>query len=1656
MAQKLSLEEFKKIKQQLSNLISEYYDNYDTYISNYTFKELEEKYYKIQEELLSYDLSDIAFEEWEGIEIHSDRNHIANFSKTHANIDFKLIDFDYNLNIILNGCNIRNSHVMKNRIDLTKFDEETIKNNSNLFLSDKFSLEFKNKYYDRKLVIEDLFDLSDEQLSELEEKDIASHVYLNKTHDIIIVLGLKRIIELYHYSKEDYEFVTSAASNFCLSYNIKSFKNIDYFNELLQKIRKVNISELKKEFNLYLRNIIIHSRESIHIKDLSEAFIKENKDLLLIDSSVKDGLRSRYYTRKLSLYDVIENIDLFENIPIENFMKDRRKYTDLSYELGEGNLIKIIKKHPDVIKHVCLEYNFHIFKEILNNSDFKSEKKFKEAVKQIFIEYNRPIYNIPNWISSMNFNFVDEISTLDDLMNYKEDTVVLNTSQQKTINILGIENIKKLEYETKIFSPNTSYKELEIFKVISNYLKDDRHVRSVWSYDEAYYDYDIENFLHFFKNGSLSYPLFRDKFAKLLGLLRSKSAFKDVNYDFIEGKFREDYPEIFIDHRVPAKLIEAFYDNKISISLMFEYKDYLKYFLDKNLKELINDKITLCLPGSYMLGRYISHEKNFIEEYIEKYGNEKLLKLISKYGNLLSKIRINSFEGEIDDEQKIEEAIVDAIYEWKIKYNYPYAHLQEVPEFVSKYPELFVDFKKINVPYSIEKSFYNGNLTFDDIKKYPQLVSALKEKRLDICFSNIERTCYKVFNSIKSDLILIEVLGNENFLELCVKYGRYMNNISEKLSNELVLIDGNIFDKKIQDTSKKNILSFEQIEERIKKIIANDCALGNIEYTEEDAPEFLKKEYPELFLSEDAKDNLKIYFYGKGYRMTFDVLSKHYKEWESFLKDKSIVTSLLRNKNIHHDMIDIIAVFGEETAIKLIVSKPETVTSMIAADKIDLMKKWYEKTGCRFIPDAVVMQNFSESEIDKFLFSASSWSSLMRIKGFKETSESKDAVLKLAYSFGVFDNDKRGFNKLQTLLTSIPKSISFENYSIISKIDNQIDNLSIRKKIFNVKVTTQINKSGMIVPCFVCQLTEEEKEEAYNKMIENLEESYNLDSKDSYNLFDKKTLIRLFKSLKEEVPDIDFSQKIFSQIYRLNEDFSRTLIINPQSCPKSVRIIRSILEQFVTLNMLTAEKAHQLFGGFKLKYDPEFREFLLENIDKILGDPQYASHIANIQKQFDYIKAANSNRKLTLDLAISYVENNKYKDVDLGNERVSEISAIAGYSQEDFEQLQKIYNYGKQRIFSSIPRIENKTDKYIYEMLRLDDPLAMAIGTLSNCCQEIGNVAEVCMEHSMVDKNGRVFVVRDKEGNIVAQSWVWRNKNVLCFDNIEIPSKAFERFTKKYSNLSRKDFAEEIYEVYKKAAEELIEKDEEEYKKLLEEGKITIEQYEGLRLGKITVGLGYNDIAESLKKNAKLDDEISRPIVFKPPVRLSRGLYTSDSTTQYILEEEERKPYDGDTIPIHSDSYIEYDNSNFKEKLLLSLGKMEIKTKGFSNILDIQRNKFDRKKIVSEIANLYDLNEDNTKIIIHPNFAIIYEVSDDKVKIADLFYNTKIENDVQQMNIENTVAMQIRLALDQIGKDKEVDISNLDDKQKEMYNKAINLTSDKFDFEKEISFKQNA
>lgn len=1631
MIEKMTLEQFREIKRQLASIIKQGDDLYEQHKNdeNYNYdadeKKLEEQYLEIQNRLLSYDLSDIPYAEWMNMEIISDESHIVDFSKTKANIDFSMLDYSPYANY--KSCKIQNIGGTKRILDSEHFDSDVIRNNPSLFLSESFPISIKQKFYDMKLNMEDLFSLSNEQIQELRSKQFMS-CFDYSTRNLINKIGFQKAMQLYATSKDDYKVVHEISSLLSSS--------IDYIisdpftrNDFEEELKNADVTQIKNVFYSYMRKALFknHKRyDNIKLERLPEQFVKENNDILLIGENIPDDLRQRYYTGRLTLDDIMNNISLFRNIPISQ-VTDERDIGELADALGEENLPRYIEAYPEIFNYIIKSHLTYEFCNFVSASE-RLNLNQTDDVKQKITNYLAPFLTTHNKLGT---------GRTEQLMAYDTSLFPLDEMQQRVVDTLNLDNIKRFEKETQFFSIKNNT-DLQMFQAFASYFR--MHSPS-----------ELAKIGIDFKNGTLSYEEFLDQLAKCLDHMKQHNVFTDFpDYDFIEGEFRDKHPEIFVDINAPEELKDAFYRNKITPEFLFQHRDYIPYLTDKNLLNTLRANIKLSVPSLVdEQGRIMPMDIDFINEYVSRYGNEKLLQLVSKYGAALSDITISSLHDEIENEKTIEKSLRNSIYNKIIKGKMNYSYLASVSDFVSEYPEIFVNFDNLtNISQEerqrLTKAFYGRTLSFDDIKKYPELADYLKDKNLSIAFGNKDGNHYqgRIFLSSGygrtsekkySDLELLEVFGNEKFLQLCTKYGRYMDGIVQHLNKDMTIRNGKYIDLSQSGIDFENGLGVEEISKRIEDIIVRESKLGNLSYRPDDAPSFLRERQPELFLSDDAPEELKQFFYNysNNYPMSFEVLQKH-KDWLPFLKDKALTTSLLRNSYLKKELIQYLELFGEEKGIKLGINRAETVKEMMRSHQIELMKSWYDKTGGKFIPDFVVMQNFSLEEADKFLASGSNWGNLMRIQSFARIPEARDAMLKLAYSFGAFDQDQRGFKKLQDLLTGLPKKIDADKGYILDRIDEHIE-MYTEKDFFFTEDRT-------------------DKQYSFEEMLNYVKNN----SKATMFLGSDILISDFLETLQKEKVDIDFSKSIFKQLYRKNDDGTYSLTINQQTCPKTAQIVRTILGNYRELPILTPDKAHQLFGGFELKYDADFREFLLANMDKIMDNPEYVSLVASVQKQFSDIKAINSNRALTWELAVSYVQTNKFTSVNVGNERVAEISAIAGYSQSDFNTLQQIYNYGKQRTFSSIPRIEQSAEKtsgrYTYETLRLDDPLAMAIGTLTDCCQELNNCAEVCMEHSMVDKNGRVFVIKDEQGNIVAQSWVWRNKDVLCFDNIEIPDKAFARAVKEHPDLGRKGFTDEVFEIYKQAAHDLIVADEKVYKELLESGKITQEQYDGLRLGKITVGLGYNDIAESLKQNSAVDKgTISRPLPFEEPVKLSRGLYTSDSTTQYILEErDDRKEFDGDTLPVHSDAFVEYSDSNFTEKSLLSLEKLEIVTKEDPRNLDTSVSDYaDSEHLVTEIARNYGLNPETARIIMNPNFAIIYDVNGDKLRVGDLLFNTRVDNEQQQMDIENQVVMQMRLALEQIASDKEIDVSSLDEKQKEMYAKITGLT-DEMDIERGV------
>ena len=1089
---KITWEQFNEYKVKCRAILSELDEIGEKNKGNPKFNEKEfeaqliQRYLAIQSELLKFDLSTIPYTAWEDFLILTDKDYPVDLSNTHANIDFLIFDYDDGINF--KGCKIKNLNSLNRMLKSSDFDQKVIDENKEMFLSDLFSQEFQQKLFDKKMTIPDLFSLNSEQATELKSKNFMDG-FESFTKELIDLVGLDNLIQLYSISKDDFQKVYKLYKS--IVSNLSSSDSF-YEQDVRELFKNISPTEIKQIFYSLARKEILSSiHRIINPKDYPESFVKENDDIFMLNVEMPDDLRKRFYERELTFDDIKDNINIFKNLPLYKFIV-RAKSQDISFgfrlivkTLGDKTTLKAIELFPEYFNYIIKGNLWDDFSNFVATSD-KIELNQGGDDKKILMDF------LKSFFASNN-----KITNTEQLMLYNPSLFSLNEEQNKIIQIFGLENIKRFEKETGFFFHKESSDNVSYFEDLSLF--------NTYFYGNKYKK---------FEDGTLSYEEFEDELAQFLETAREEGVFKFSNfssYDWIQGEFRENHSEIFMDLNAPDELKEAFYKNDIYPEFLYQHEDYIKYLVNKNLSKTIRTRAKLAVPREIdNHGRIMPDNYNFIDEYISRYGNEKFLQLCTKYGKVLYDITITSLHDEIENEQAIEQSLRNSIYNKIIKesnynannYQLPnhlpmnYSYLTSVPEFVAEHPEIFVNFDDlINISQierqDLKNKFYSRSLGFDDIKKYPELVTALKDKNLSIAFGFKDGSHQKgriivasPYEQRYSDLELLQVFGNEKFLQLCAKYGRYMDGIAEYLNKDITIRNGKYFDLNQHDVDSENSLSFEEISKKIKNIIIRESKLGNIAYRPEDAPDFLKENCPELFLEANAPEELKRCFYNYGNNnyndhMSFETLQRH-KEWLPFLKDKTLIPSLINHTYNKKELIQYLILFGEEKGVKLGIKRGETVDEMIRSSQVELMKNWYDKTGGKFIPDFVVMQNFKLEEADKFLISGSIWSKLMRIKNFAEIPESREAMLKLAYSFGAFDQDQRGFKKLQDLLTSLPKKIDVKGH-IIDSLDRAIDKFSQRSVFYRNSAVVDANEDTKIEQL---NMTLEEKTEAYNKMLE--------------------------------------------------------------------------------------------------------------------------------------------------------------------------------------------------------------------------------------------------------------------------------------------------------------------------------------------------------------------------------------------------------------------------------------------------------------------------------------------------------------------------------------------------------------------------------------------
>lgn len=719
MLEKLNLEEFRKYKEEQQQLLGRFNEGEEILkdSNNYNAEEFEKREIdelaKLQSKLLSYDLSDIPFEEWEDVILVSSDKYPADFSKTKANLDFEITDIPITGKEIYNfkGCNVKNIESLESYSDIF-FDEKTEKENSSLFLSDKFSQDIKDKYYSYNLSIKDISNLSDEQINELENKCKArrENGFISTDKRLINILGLKKNIELYKQDATEYK-------------NIEDIIVRYYFNDsLLNNLEDASLSDIKLAIYKEVRNQAINNdfyfkfdQRPLKESDYTTDFIEQNKDLFLKDSNLPQDIKDRYFNKCLTYQDVKDNLEAFKTIPIECFMERDNEFTKLCSHLGIGNFQKLLEKYPETIDYLMKnnEAMVEIVKRLpfnsmeTNNENEMVEYFFKETVKDYYIEYAKnnninilDINNFPLWLKPLNINkIVDKYQDINDLLGYNTNTLLLDGNQRNTFTKANFIFIKQFEDETNFFSKH-GMNTIDIL----------RHIDLVNSYN---------------------YDEFQGKIATELWNIRNEHKYFQFDYDYIQGEFRNKHKEIFLEQDAPEVLRKAFYEFTIDSTFIKDHPDCLEYIRTSNrpLRDFFEAKT-----------------RGLIDDIEKTLGRSEGYKLIIPYLKYFEKIYFDYNEENLTKTTLLDE-INNEVFKNIIDGNFDYSN--DMPEsFKKKHPSLFIDEK---APKEIKDKFYNRKFTLEDFNNDINLFDYFKNTNIAFAFGKVYYWTIPLFENIDND-----------------------------------------------------------------------------------------------------------------------------------------------------------------------------------------------------------------------------------------------------------------------------------------------------------------------------------------------------------------------------------------------------------------------------------------------------------------------------------------------------------------------------------------------------------------------------------------------------------------------------------------------------------------------------------------------------------------------------------------------------------------------------------------------------------------------------------------------------------------------------------------------------------------------------------------
>lgn len=296
---------------------------------------------------------------------------------------------------------------------------------------------------------------------------------------------------------------------------------------------------------------------------------------------------------------------------------------------------------------------------------------------------------------------------------------------------------------------------------------------------------------------------------------------------------------------------------------------------------------------------------------------------------------------------------------------------------------------------------------------------------------------------------------------------------------------------------------------------------------------------------------------------------------------------------------------------------------------------------------------------------------------------------------------------------------------------------------------------------------------------------------------------------------------------------------------------RKIHEKFSKLNI--EGPYNKDFAQFFMKYYNDNPNFMVFELNDSYGfKTEKRDYLCQAHNAFNAIQKAYPNRVvngnterdlLTPRFVAEHSSLVSYGHVNDGNEELAKIIGRYGYSQDQFDHIQDIYEQAKKldEQYVIMADRSNETEPVTFRVIEKDDPIGFVLGDITDCCQHIGGAGASCVDDGFLNPNAGFIVfeerLKDEKGNytgetrILGQAYVWYDPQTktVCYDNIEIPRKVLDEIRggeKNNKNLS----SSALMDAVERSAEAII--------KTMNKN--------GIKVERVTTGEGYNDLNKEL------------------------------------------------------------------------------------------------------------------------------------------------------------------------------------------------------------------